>query len=127
GKDKVLVAANEESITWHDKYDETLKAAEKDRKWVLVDVFTEWCGWCKKLDHDVYEKASVAKFINQSFVCMKADAEKGDGKTVAEKFGIHGYPCTLILDPKGREKGRVDGYMDATAFPKKLSQILKGK
>ena len=121
-----LIAANDESsIHWHSSYDKTLKTAGQNRKWVFVDVYTDWCGWCKRLDKDVYENPTAIEFINKSFVAMKANAERGDGEMVAKKYGVSGFPCTLVLDPKGKEKGRISGYLDSNSFTRKLSQIVK--
>lgn len=121
---KLLLASNNSLIPWHKEFQKTLDAAQKERKWVLVDVYTDWCGWCIRLDKDVYENSEAAAFINKNFVAMKANAEQGDGISVAKKFSVNSYPCTLVLDPKGREKGRISGYLDAKKFPKRLAEII---
>lgn len=114
-------------ITWTDNYSQTLKYAASKKKWVLVDVYTDWCHWCKKLDADVYAEPKAAKFINASFICMKANAERGDGQKVARKFGVSGFPCTLVLSPDGKLKGQINGYKTAGAFCQELSAIVQGK
>lgn len=124
--DKMLIA-KKNGITWYRQFQPALKAAKDSRKWVLVDVYTDWCHWCKKLDSDVYENPKAIEFINKSFVCMKADAEKGDGIGIKDKYGVEGYPCTLILDPSGKEKGRLPGYFNATQFPRELARIVQGQ
>lgn len=124
-KHGVLIAAGEAStITWQNSLSKTLQLAKTNRKWILVDVFTDWCHWCKKLDSDVYAQPKVATFLNKSFVCMKANAEKGDGITVKSKYGVDGYPCTLILEPGGKEKGRIEGYLAPGDFAAEITRIL---
>lgn len=114
-------------IVWSNNYSQTLKSAGAKKKWVLVDVYTDWCHWCKKLDADVYDEPKAAKFINASFVCMKANAEQGDGQMVAQKFGVRGFPCTLVLAPDGKLKGQIGGYHAPGEFCQMLSDIVKGK
>jgi len=114
------------TITWQTSLSRTLATARTEKKWVLVDVFTDWCHWCKRLDSDVYANAKIAQFINKSFVCLKANAEKpGDGVAIKDKYGIDGYPCTLVLEPSGKEKGRINGYLSPGEFPLELTRILQ--
>jgi thiol:disulfide interchange protein len=112
------------TITWQNNLNKTYELAKTNRKWILVDVYTDWCHWCKRLDSDVYAQPAVAKFINSSFVCLKANAERGDGMTVKSKYGVSGYPCTLILEPGGKEKGRIDGYLPPGKFTAEITNIL---
>ncbi len=112
------------TITWQNNLNKTYELAKTNRKWILVDVYTDWCHWCKRLDSDVYAQPAVAKFINSSFVCLKANAEKGDGITVKSRYGVSGYPCTLILEPGGKEKGRIDGYLPPGKFTAEITNIL---
>ncbi|MBX9668710.1 MAG: DUF255 domain-containing protein [Candidatus Obscuribacterales bacterium] len=113
------------SISWQREFKRTLEIARTGRKWVLIDVYTDTCYWCKRLDAEVYALPQIAGFVNKSFVCMKANAEKGDGVEIAKKYGVEGYPCTLILDPSGKEKGRIFGYVNAGQFPHELVKILQ--
>lgn len=115
------------NITWTNNYSQTLKDAAAKKKWVLIDVYTDWCHWCKRLDEDVYNEPKAAKFINASFICMKANAERGDGQMVARKFGVSGFPCTLVLSPDGKLKGQISGYKPPGEFCQELSAIVKGK
>ncbi len=131
--DRVLIAKaaaksipkSSASISWQSEFKKTLGMAKAARKWVLIDVYTDTCYWCKRLDAEVYAQPQIAEFVNKSFVCMKANAEKGDGVGIAKNFAVEGYPCTLILDPSGKEKGRFFGYVKASQFPHELVRILQ--
>ncbi len=114
-------------LVWQNNYSQTLRSAASQRKWVLIDVYTQWCGPCKMLDANVFSQPKVAQFLNNSFVCMKADAERGDGLTVAQKFHVEGYPCTLILKPNGQEKGRIIGYLDPSSYIREVSRKVQGR
>src|SRR5690606_17010397 len=63
------------SIQW--KTFEEVEALMKTKpKKVLIDVYTDWCGWCKKLDKEVYENPMAIQYINEHFYAIKFNAEQ---------------------------------------------------
>lgn len=124
-KEQKKAPADSSNLKWYRNYNEASKAAKESKKWILVDVYTDWCHWCTKLDEDVYSNPKIKAFLNKSFICMKADAEKGDGITIKEKYGVEGYPCTLVLAPNGKLKGQIDGYVPLKDFPGRIVDILQ--
>ena len=113
------------SLRWYDDLRVGLHMAQSSRRWVLVDCYTDWCHWCKRLDTDVFENANVAKQLGDHFVWVKCNTENPDkGVWVKEKYGVQGYPCILILDPSGNEKGRIMGYLPPQAFVTRVANIL---
>ena len=103
-----------------------LEEAKKSNKKVLLDVYTDWCGWCKKLDKDVYANEKVAEYLKQQYVAVKLNAESTakityKGKTMSEMelaqaFGIHSYPNILFLDAAGEPINSLGGYVNAEKF-----------
>ena len=65
------------AVDWEHNYDAGLERAKKDKKLVMVDMYTDWCGWCKKLDRDVYADAKVSEKLARNFVAVKINPEKG--------------------------------------------------
>src|SRR5438552_12351825 len=63
-------------LQWQDDYDKALAAAKTGNKILMVDVYTDWCGWCKKLDRDVYANADVKAKLAKDFVALKINPEK---------------------------------------------------
>ena len=86
----------------HESYAEVLKMAKKQKKLVFVDIYTSWCGPCKHMAKEIFPKAEVGTFYNAHFLNLQLDAEKNeDGKMVASKFKVTGFPTFLFIDGNG--------------------------
>jgi thioredoxin-related protein len=117
-------------------WDAGLKDAAKVQRPVLIDVYTGWCGWCKRMDRDVYARADVRDYLAKRFVTVKLDAEASDagvydGKTytsatLAGKFRVTGYPTTIFLRSNGDHLVNVPGYVPADRFLLLLRYIGEG-
>lgn len=98
------------TIQWHNDLDRALNLAKANHNRVVVDVYTDWCGWCKKMDKTIYTDPKVVA-LSSRYLFVKLDAEDGgQGQRFATKMDVHGYPTTLILDESGRSLQRVPGY-----------------
>jgi thiol:disulfide interchange protein len=104
-------------------FDEALARARSEKKLLLVDVYTDWCGWCKKLDREVFSDARVASAAG-GLVAVRVNAEKG-GEKVAERFDVNGYPTILFVDGTGTVVKRVEGYVDVDEMLEILSALPK--
>src|SRR5947209_236865 len=105
---------------------EAKKLSAKEHKPIMIDFFTTWCGWCKVLDRKTYTDDNVAKIANEKFICLKIDAEKGEGVDLAKKLNIGGYPTIVFFTKDGDVIDRVVGYQDAQHFAKSLEQAAAG-
>jgi len=102
------------TITWQRDLDGACEAAGGQRGIVVVDVYTDWCGWCKKMDEVVYTDRSVAA-LGARDVFVKANAEDhGSGQAIARKFGVDRYPTTLLIDGKGKLLDTIHGFITPT-------------
>ncbi|HEY9869131.1 MAG TPA: thioredoxin family protein [Candidatus Obscuribacterales bacterium] len=113
-------------LVWLNDLSRSLDLARRSNKMVLVDVYTDWCGWCHKLDKDTYSHPDVIKFVNSQFVCLKLDAEDGgQGQGFAQKYRVRGYPCIMMLDASGNQRGVFYGYRAADQFPGAVQKALE--
>jgi len=114
----ILVAAGlRAEITFSDlSFDAALEQAKKTKKVVMVDYYTDWCGWCKVLDKKTYTDANVGKYANSDFVSLKINAEKGEGIALAKKSKVQGFPTIVFYNENGEEVHRVVGYQEADKF-----------
>ncbi len=98
---------------WHDNFDVAAKLAKEQGKDLLVD-FTgsDWCGWCIRLDNEVFSKDEFRTTAVQDYVLVKLDfprAEEVKAKVpnpernseLSDKYGITGFPTILLMSADG--------------------------
>ncbi len=104
-------------------FQQAIDAAKVEKKMVFIDFYTDWCGPCKMMARDVFPQKNVGDYFNAHFVCIKLNAEKGEGKDYARQFKIDGYPSFLIVNADGKEVGRHVGGSSADKFIDKIEAI----
>ncbi|MGV3539507.1 MAG: thioredoxin family protein [Rufibacter sp.] len=127
------VAAVAPSLHWL-TLEEALAKSKKEPKKILIDVYTDWCGWCKKMDKQVYQNPEVVARLNKAFYVVKLNAETRQPITVngttyryQEQYKAHelalsllkgemSYPSTVILNEKQQVMQRVPGFLPAKDF-----------
>lgn len=77
---------------FHGTYEEALQQAKSESKQIFVDVYTSWCGPCKKMARDVFADEEVGKFYNDRFICLKLDAEKESDHAFFQYYQASAYP-----------------------------------
>jgi len=122
-------------------FEEAIELNKQNPKKVLIDIYTDWCGWCKRMDKDTYEKAEIIKVVNEHFYAVKLNAEQRepiefDGHTfkfiASGRRGFHElaagltqnkltYPTTVFMDENMRIIQPIAGYLK----PKQFHPILK--
>ena len=127
-----LKAQNSNTLTWH-KYDEGMAKAEKDKKHVLVAFYTNWCGWCRRMDKVTYADEEIRKVLNEGYVAIKVNGQSNekvevDKKKITEtelarKFRVRSYPITWFLKHSGEKIAPYYGYADAPTFLTVLNYI----
>ena len=64
-------------IEWTD-FEGAIDKNAKDKKLIFIDVYTGWCGWCKKMDQSTFVEPEVVEYMNKYFYAVKMDAESKD-------------------------------------------------
>jgi thiol-disulfide isomerase/thioredoxin len=105
---------------------ETLAKAKESGRIVMLDLFTDWCGPCKKLDAETYSDPAVGAFMKK-FVNMKINAEFGEGPGLAKGYKLMAYPTIFFLDGDGREIDWIVGFLPPRKFLERVREIHAGK
>lgn len=129
------------NVKWM-SFEEAVAALEKDKKVgkkpkkIFIDIYTDWCGWCKKMDKETFETTDVAAYLNKHFYPVKLNAEQREEikfgghtfKFVAQgNRGYHelaasllegkmSYPTVVFLNEDIQMLQRIPGYLDIPTF-----------
>lgn len=119
-------------ITW----EEAIERSKKEKRKIFIDIYTDWCGWCKKLDKTTFAQEDIADYINANYYPIKFDAEMERSVVLKEKEykfvksgrnGYHelaaqllqgrmSYPSMVFLDEEFNMIQAIPGYQDAGIF-----------
>ena len=97
-------------------WEDILEKAKTENKSIFLDLSTPWCGYCKRMKANVFTDSEVGSYYNANFINVSLDAEKGDGKALAKKYGVNGYPTFVFLNPDGSLSQQESGYHKASKF-----------
>ena len=132
-------STNAQEVQWV-SFEEAIALNKENPKPILVDIYTDWCGWCKKMDKDTYANPVIAAYINKNYYAVKLDGEGSAPITYKEytfklnterrpKYhelsamlmnGKLSYPTTVFMNKKEELLTRIPGYLN----PRKMEMVL---
>ncbi len=104
---------------------EVLAKAKAENKYIVVDCYTDWCGWCKVMDKETMTNGEVIAMVHQNYIAVKMDMEHGEGMKMAMKYHISAFPSFLYFNPEGRYVYQSAGYQKKDAFLTELKKVLQ--
>ncbi len=117
---------------WETDFAKASELAKKEGKHMLLDFSgSDWCGWCVKLEKEVFKKSEFKDYAKQHLVLVLLDFPrskpqskklKEQNKELAQKYEIKGYPSVILLSPEGELVGKT-GYQPGG--PEKYVEHLK--
>ncbi len=120
--------------SWMTSLPDATAKAGKEKKLLFLD-FTgsDWCGWCKKLDAEVFSKPEFIQYAAKNLVLVEvdfpaqkpqSDALKAANKALKKQYQVSGYPTLVLMKPDGVVLWKQVGYMQGgvTAWIAKLDE-----
>mgnify|MGYP005990114829 FL=1 len=129
----------QEKVNWL-SFEKAIELNKTNPKPLLVSIYTDWCGWCKKMYNETYTNPVIAKYVNDNYHAIKLNGEGKEPITYKDytfKFSQQGrtkyhelsaalqdgklsYPTTIILNKEEQLLDRIPGYLPA----KKMEMVL---
>lgn len=133
-------------VKWY-TIEQAIELQKKEPRKIMIDVYTDWCGWCKKMDNETFDHPVIAEFLNTNFYPVKFNAESKEpvnfgGKTfvnenkgnrsshqfaIALLQGQMSYPSIAYLNEKNEPLGAIPGYYSAKDFEPLIYYIEEDK
>ena len=122
---------------------EAYTLTQTNPKKIIIDVYTDWCGWCKVMDKKTFTNPEVVKFINENYYAVKLDAEtketikiggveykynqesRANDVAIALLQGKMSFPSIVYLDEKFNMIQPIPGYMEARQFHEVITFLGK--
>ena len=127
----IFVTGAQAQVKWM-SFEDGLAMAKSTKKKIIVDMYTDWCGWCKRMDASTFKNPVVASYVNKNYYAVKLNAERADsilfrGKNYRLKGnanelalellgGRMSYPTIVLLDEQQELIQALPGFQDAAKF-----------
>lgn len=125
----------QDHINWVN-WDQVPKLMKNQKRKIVVDIYTDWCGWCKRMDATTFKDPRIVKYVNKNYYAVKFNAEQKEDinfKSKIFKFvangrrGVHelaieitngqlSYPTFVFMDEELNTIQPLPGYQDADTF-----------
>ena len=124
--------SKEKKINWV-SIEEVEKLTKENPKKIFVDVYTDWCGWCKRMDATTFTDEEVVAYVNENYYAVKLNAESKDNISLkgihttpaelARSFRVSSYPTIVFIDETFHNITPVPGYRKAKEFHNILKEF----
>ncbi len=109
------------AVKWYYTMDEAKADAARTNRPIMMDLYTDWCHFCKKLDAEVFSTAEF-KAKARSFVLLKINPEKDPGQN--QGFEVEGFPTVIFMTKGGQEIHRSVGFRPTDLFLAEMDKAL---
>ena len=132
----MLCCTKTEATDWQTDFKKASSDARASGKYIMLDFSgSDWCGWCIKLEKEVFSQDAFKDFTEKNLVCVLVDfprrieqtrEQKQQNWNLATKYGIQGYPTIIILSPDGELVGKT-GYLQGGSrkYVQHLNEIIE--
>jgi len=102
---------------WHTSVIKGFELAKKKNAPVVIDLYSEWCGYCKTLENEIFPAAIVDSILTK-YVAIRINGE--EYPNLMQRYGVRGYPTILILDKNGYYLSKITGLPTKEMVSQKL-------
>jgi thioredoxin-related protein len=111
------------AATWFKSVAAAKAEAKKKNQIIFVDLFAEWCGWCHRMEREVFPAEAFQKATKDK-VLLRVDTEdRGEGTKLAREYEVTKLPTFLMISADGLLVGIIYGYAPAEQFAKRIGEV----
>src|SRR5260370_3502702 len=111
-----------QDVKWRYDYNAARREAEQKSMPLVVDIGTENCFWCNKLDAITFHDPAVAEAINSKFIPLKVDAHRN--AALSDALRIQAFPTVVLAGSDGKILATLEGYMEPISFHQQRQRVL---
>ena len=120
-----------QGVKWETSLPAAQARARAEHKLIFMDVWTEWCGWCIKLQKDTFPtaeaQAALAKVVPLSLKTQFRDGKPTEHKAIESLYKVEGFPALFLLDADGKVVDQRPGYLQPGPFAAWIDQNVRAK
>ncbi len=114
-------------VKWEHDLPSALARAKAEHKPIFMDVWTEWCGWCIRLQRNTFPsaeaQAALRDVVPLSIKTQLRDGTPTEAYAIQNQYQVDGFPALFILDENGKVLRKYPGY----AEPAEFAEFIRGK
>lgn len=115
--------SQKESLTWHTDLQKATSLSQKEKKpMMLFFTGSDWCGWCHKLQKEVFFQEEFSKWAKENVILVEVDFPSPKGEAykkqteetrkqnnlLQQQFSVRGYPTVWFVKPEKTKEGKVN-------------------
>jgi thioredoxin-related protein len=106
-KNKTVAQSSKKGQVKWMKFEEAIAAAKKEPRKIFIDIYADWCGWCKVLDKNTFSDSVIAAILNKQYYSVKLDAESKEMQTLpnGKKISSTELAASLATSTPGEKYG----------------------
>jgi thiol:disulfide interchange protein DsbD len=114
------------SLPWNHDLDEARKIAAREKRWLMIDTYADWCAACKELEKHTFATPEVQRELAE-FVLVKLDftARSAANEALRKSLNVIGMPTVIFYGPGGEEAMRFSGFKNKADFLNLLRSLLQ--
>ncbi|HXG58013.1 MAG TPA: thioredoxin family protein [Thermoanaerobaculia bacterium] len=121
----VLLAPQAFAGPWLKSLAEARKQAKAEKKLIFVDMFANWCGWCHRLEQEVFPSEAFQKATDDMILLRLNTEDRGEGTQMSQRFGVVSLPTALVLTHDLVIAGQIRGFAGSSEYAKMVGDVRR--
>ncbi len=130
-------APKSQEIEWLD-IETAMEQARVQQKPIFVDVYTDWCSWCVRMDRVTFENEEIIEYVNENYIAVKLNAENASSASflnqnytyrqlAVDRFGVRGFPTIVFINADGSQVKAEPGFQKPNDFRALMDKFREGE